>query len=265
MKPEQKREKDFVTVATKVSPEMASVLNLIARQKNITVYELMQLVCWFLVRYTSDRHNMSDEMNKLMMMFHNEVGWKDAFNRCNPTAETEVCEEILIMQQTGKSGFGAVKIQKPWMGAWLQTDNQLDIVERVLEVCLPAVYKHLRELADTMDCKRVGEALVALADDQTIEYLNEQTRREMEGAVKNDYGRAVEYGNRSKRIPHYTPDENPYHQQRIVFDDDDADTADREVHDFQGQYQYKPNEGEHRGNADEGFEYDGFRPFGVEP
>ena len=265
MKPDDKRERGFVTVATKVSPEMARVLNLIARDKGIKVYELMQLVCYFLVRYTSDRHNMSEEMNKLMMMFHNEVGWKDAFNLCNPSADTEVAEEILILQQPGKAGFGAVKIQKPWMGAWLETDNQLDIVERVLEVCLPSVYQHLRELTYNLDCKRVGEALITLADAKTIEYLNEQTRREMEGSVVNEAGRQYQYGQRTKRVPHYSPDENPYQQQTIHFDDDDGDTAEREVHDFQGEYRYQPGEGEHRGNADDGFEYKDFTPFGVEP
>ena len=67
---DNQKEQGFVTVATKVSPEMARVLNQIARAKGIKVYELMQLVCWFLVKYTSDEHNLSEDMQKLMILFH---------------------------------------------------------------------------------------------------------------------------------------------------------------------------------------------------
>lgn len=229
------KKKGFVPVATKVSREAARVLNLIAKKKGMEVYELMQLVCSFLVRYTSDQHNMSEEMNRLMILFHSEVGWKDAFNLCNPTAETEVAEEILILQQKGKKGFGAVKIMKPYMGTWLQTENALDIVERVIEVCIPSAYKSLRELATTKGCDRVGEALVSLADAQNVEYLNEQTRREMEGAVMADNNKALNYGAKTKQLHHRTPDSVAL-QQPIIFDDNDRTIADYESQDWEGEF-----------------------------
>ena len=233
---EDKNNTGFVPLATKVTREEARVLNLIAKKKHMTVYELMQLVCSFLVRYTSDRHNMSEEMNRLMILFHSEVGWKDAFNLCNPSAETEVAEEILILQQKGKKGFGAVKIMKPYMGTWLQTENSLDIVERVIEVCIPSAYQRLRDLAQDMGCPRVGEALIMMADDKKTELLDEQNRREMEGAVVTDTNRAIDYGNKSKQLHHRTPDSLAMSKQpTFQFIDDDKELAQYEAEGWEGE------------------------------
>ena len=250
---DNQKEQGFVTVATKVSENMARVLNQIAKKKGIKVYELMQLVCWFLVRYTSDEHNLNEDINRLMIMFHSEVGWKEAFNLCNPTVDNEVAQELLILQQPGKRGFGAVLVDKPFMGKWTQTENVNRIVERIIEVCLPDVYKRLRLLATEKDCKSLAEVLIMMADAQTIEWLNEQNRREMEGAANmHDYAGAIEYGKKHKRVPHYDPDSAE--QQRIHFEPDDVPDL-PELDD---------NEGEFKGNADDGL-IDGVRPFDVEP
>ena len=250
---ENQKEQGFVTVATKVSESMARVLNQIARAKGIKVYELMQLVCWFLVKYTSDEHNLSEDMQKLMILFHSEVGWKEAFNLCNPSADTEIAQEILILQQTDKRGFGAVMVDKPFMGKWTETENVNQIVERALNVCLPDVYLRLRRLATKKDMQIV-ELLVDMVDNETLEYINEENRREMEGAANmHDYAGAIEYGNKHKRVPHRTPDSLNL-QQKIVFDD-----GDREVVDYEAQGW----EGEHKGNSDDGM-IDGVRPFDQE-
>ena len=241
---ENQKDQGFVTVATKISENMARVLNQIARKKGIKVYELMQLVCWFLIRFTSDEHNLSEDINRLMIMFHSDVGWKNAFNLCNPTIESEVAQELLILQQPGKRGFGAVLVDKPFMGTWTQTENVNHIVERVIEVCLPDVYKRLRILATEMDCQSLVEVLVSMADTNTTEWISEQNRREMEGVSNmHDYAGAIEYGNKYKRVPHRTPDSVAnQQQQRIVFDDYDREVSDYEAKDW---------EGEHTGNADE--------------
>ena len=247
---DNQKEQGFVTVATKVSESMAHVLNQIARAKGIKVYELMQLVCWFLVKYTSDEHNLSEDMQKLMILFHSEVGWKEAFNLCNPSADTEIAQEILILQQTDKRGFGAVMIDKPFMGKWTETENVNQIVARVLNVCLPDVYMRLRRLA-TMKGVQVIEQLAEMVDNETFEYINEQNRLEMQGATMTDTGRGYAYGAKTKSLKHRTPDSLANSQQRIQFDDDDRDVADYEAQGW---------EGEHKGNSDDGL-VDGTRPF----
>ena len=62
------------------------------------------------------------------------------------------------------------------------------------------------------------------------------------------FGRAIEYGKRTKRKKHLTPDSI---QQHLVFGDDDREVADMEAKDW---------EGEHKGDSDDGL-IDGVRPF----
>ena len=222
----KQNEGKYKTVATKISPAMAEVLSAIAKAKGMEVYELIQLCCWFIVKMSSPEHNLSEELEKLMILFHNEPGWADAFNLCNPSAVADIEEEILILQQEGKHGLGAVKITKPWMGVWKQTECVEDIVERVIEVCLPGIYKRLRYLTTDLGCESIVDTLVTLADAQMIERLNEMNRQEYEEAANyTEGGRQLEYGQRTRQKKHLSPD-SPGFQTRIDFDEYDAGTID---------------------------------------
>ena len=170
-------------VGAKIHPDYADVLNAIAESKGMTVYEMIQMVCQFLVRSTSAQHNMSEEMARLLTMFHNEHGWHNSFNLLNPTAKTHIAQEVLILEQEGKKGFGAVMVSKPYMGDYQQTECVDDIVERVIEVCMPGVYKRLRHLAIITDCQSISQLLITLSDSQEIVALEDANRKEMEQAA----------------------------------------------------------------------------------
>lgn len=230
-------DKKFVNVGTKLPPDVAQTLVRVAESRGMKIYELLQLVCWVLVRATSDKHNLSEEINQLLIMFHNEAGWKDAFNLCNPTADNEIAEEILILEQEGKKGFGAVMIQKPFMGEWTQTENAELICNRVLEVCMPGVYTRIRKLIGSMKYNSLTELLIKLTDAQIILDLEEENRREMEAANNiADNGRAYNYGQRTRIKHHRTVDGEAARQQRIMFDDIDRETADNEVQEWEGEH-----------------------------
>lgn len=233
---EEQNTERFVTVSTKISAEAAEVLNRIAKSKGIQVYELLQLVCQVLVRATSDRHNLSDEMHRLLTLFHAEAGWKDAFNICNPTAETEVAQEVLILQQPGKRGFGAVMIDKPFMGTWAQTECTDDIVERIIEVTMPGVYRRIRHLSQAMECTSITDLLITLTDAREVAELEEADRREMMAANNlTDNGKEYKYGARTKVHHHRTPDGEAHRQQRIIFDDFDRSAAANETKEWEGE------------------------------
>ena len=128
MSEKKKDEGGYELLQTKVSTKAAERLNRIARNRGTTAYGMIQLVCQFLIRTASEEYNLSDEINRLLTLFHLEPGWKDAYNSCDPTAETEIAQEILILQQPGRKGFGAMMINKPFMGAWTETECIDDIV-----------------------------------------------------------------------------------------------------------------------------------------
>lgn len=223
---DQKDTERFVTVSTKITNESAEILNRIAKSRGIQVYELLQLMCQVLVRSTSDRHNLSDEISRLLTLFHSEPGWKNAYNICNPTAESEVAQEVVILQQPGKKGFGAVMVDKPYMGQWTQTMCVDDIVERIIEVCMPGVYRRIRRLSISMECESITDLLITLTDAREIAELEESDRKEMEAAGNfTDNGREYKYGARTKVHHHRTPDGEAARQQRLLFPDIDHETG----------------------------------------
>ena len=218
----------YVTVATKVSRDTANILNSIAEAKGIQIYELMQLVIQFIVRAGSTQHNLSDEIRRLLIMFTTQPGWKDAYNLCDPTAENSICQQILIMSQKGRKGFGAVMIDRPIMGSCTQTECVDDIVERTIEVCMPGVYRRLRSLAVEMECHSLSDLLILLTDSATVQALEDSDRREMEEAA--DY---VESGKskplspwKSRYVRHHRRDPdglaNDKRVQTIRFEPDDV-------------------------------------------
>ena len=88
----------FVTLATKVSRLAAEQLARIAKHKDMTIYELIQMVCDTLIRYMDDRHNLSEEMERAMSIFEHMVGWADALNLADPTVQKEVSQAVYIFQ-----------------------------------------------------------------------------------------------------------------------------------------------------------------------
>jgi hypothetical protein len=216
----------------------------------MTIYELIQMVCDTLIRYMDDRHNLSEEMERAMSIFEHMVGWADALNLADPTVQKEIAQAVYIFQDTNgeKKGFRAVMVDKPFMGQWTEDQNVMDIFERIFNICMPDLYMKLFRARILLGCNNVSEVINLLADAQVIIHLNDEYRKDFEDAGRTESGKAVEYGQRTKRKKHLTPDDI---QTNIVFDDDDREVADMEANDW---------EGEHKGDSDDGL-IDGTRPF----
>ena len=223
---------NYVLLQTKVKRREAERLDRIAKGRGTNIYGLLQLMCQFIVRTASGEYNLSDDINRLLTLCHLEPGWKEAYNSCDPTADTEIAQEILILQQPGRRGFGAVMVNKPFMGAWTETECVDDIIERIIEVCAPGVHKRLKRLCEIHESESILELLVLLTDAQVIVDLDEANRQEIQQADNiMSNGRAMVYGARTRRKKHYDPDTMP---QQIVFEDFDRDQGTEKLNDWEG-------------------------------
>ena len=250
MNDEQSNQDKHVVVATKLSRPAAERLAKIAKHKGMTIYELIQMVCDTLIRYMDDRHNLSEEMERAMSIFEHMVGWADALNLADPTVQKEIAQAVYIFQDANgeKKGFRAVMVDKPFMGQWTEDQNVMDIFERIFNICMPELYMKLFRARIILGCERVSEVISLLSDAEVIMRLNGELRTEFEDAGRTESGKTIEYGQRTKRKKHFSPDDIQTH---IVFDDDDREIADMEANDW---------EGEHKGDSDDGL-IDGARPF----
>ena len=242
MKEESKR---FEGLGTKIDPAMFEVLNACCDALGVDVYHLLQWFAYTIIRASAPLHELDPRIQKLLAMLESDAGWQQAFNIANPNG-LKVAQAILILEQEGRKGFGAVMVDKPFMSEARQTECVDTILERVTEVTMRGIYRRLRLMGAKMECQNLSDVLLTMIDAQTILDLDECFRAELPGMGDHaDNGRQVAYGKKSKAKQHRTPDSYAC-DQRIHFDDYDHEVSDYEVKDW---------EGEQLGNADDGYIY----------
>jgi hypothetical protein len=227
------KDERFEQLGTKIDPSMAEVLNACCDAMGVDVYHLLQWFAYTIVKASAPMHNLDPRIQKLMTMLDRDAGWQNAFNLCNPD-KLKVAQVVLILEQQGHKGFGAVMIDKPWMGAMMrQTECVDDILERVCEVTMSGIYRRLRVMGADMECNNLSDILLTMLDVQDL--LNAEERDAAEGPQMGDIaqnGKVLAYGKRTKRKKHFTPDTMP--TQRTIFDDFDRDQGTEKLNDWEG-------------------------------
>ena len=227
----------YKNVSSKLSKYSIERLTRIAQKKGMSIYTLIQMICDTIIRYMDDRHNLSEEIERAMAIFEHMTGWADALNLADPTVNKEVAQAVYIFQDADgeKKGFRATMVNKPYFGQWSQTDNVMDIFERIFNICMPELYLKLFRARIILGCERVSEVINMLADAEVIMHLNGELRQEFEDAARMDNGKGYGYGQKTKAKQHRTPDSLAM-DQRIKFDDYDREVADCEVKDWEGEF-----------------------------
>lgn len=230
-------------VSVKLSPDQYVLLNAICDALGVNTYQIFQMFFYTLCKAAAPMHELSPEIRKIMTLMETDVGWANAFNMANPN-HLHVAQAILILEQEGKKGFGAVMIDKPFMDKAPEMVDDIDphrndpqmtenvdyILERVTEVTMHGIYRRLRLMGGQMGCDNLSDVLLTMIDAQSILELEEENRIQMQGEAQfSESGRRIEYGKRTKAKHHRTPDGEANRQQCIQFTDEDRDLADMEV------------------------------------
>ena len=115
--------------ATKVNDYVKERLGRLCAKKGFTEYELLQMMCDCAVRYMDDAHNLSADMEQLMVTFEHMNGWADAFNLADPTVGREIGEAFYGTKDPSgkKHGQRCHWVYKPYFGDWQQSENVVNI------------------------------------------------------------------------------------------------------------------------------------------
>ena len=231
----QKPEDGYISIATKVPVWVANLLTILAKMRNMEVYELLQLLVNAFISAAKNSGPVSTEMRLLIDSLKMDAAWNNAFNFASPTAQNEIAQVVLILQQPGHKGFGLAQIDRPFISdASYVTYCVDDILERILEVSMKGLYQELRDIGNELGSESVRETLTILCDAQRLVNIDRQYQDEgPQMGNFSDYGRAIEYGKRTKRKKHLSPDDIQTH---IVFGDDDKKVADMEAQDWEGEH-----------------------------
>ena len=238
----------FEQLGTKIDPSVAEVLNACCDAMQTDVYHLLQWFAYVVVRASSDLHALDPRIQKIMLMLDRDAGWQTAFNIANPD-NLKVAQVVLILEQQGHKGFGAVMIDSPWMGKAPEmvsdldpqradpqmTENVDDILERVCEVTMRGIFRRLKKVGDELECRNLSDTLLTMLDLQ--DFINMTECDADEGPQMGDRaqnGRPIAYGKRTKRKKHFTPDTMP--TVGNLFDDIDHDAPAPEPKDWEGEH-----------------------------
>lgn len=210
------KEKHFEVLGTKIDPAMSHVLNACCDALGTDVYHLLQWFAYTIIKASAPMHHLDPRIQKLLTMLESDAGWQQAFNIANP-GRLRVAQLIMILEQEDRKGFGAVMVDKPFMGDAQQTECVDAILERVTEVTMRGIYRRLRLMGAKMQCENLSDVLLTMIDAQTLLDLDEGFRAELPGMGDHaDNGRQIAYGKKSKAMQHRTPD-SLARDQRIKF------------------------------------------------
>ena len=228
MKPKPTNKK-FEQMATKISPAAAEVWDAICQARQTDTYHMLQNFIYTMIRAAADPHALNPDIQKILTMLDTDAGWQEAFNLCAPNVKAKVSQVVLIMEQEGRKGFGAVMVNRPFMGHATMTECTDDILERVCEVTMRGIYRRLRLLGARMECNNLSDVLLTLIDSQTILDLAGDVQAEgPQMGDRADNGHEYAYGKRTKQTKRRTPDTLDL-QQHITFTEEDRQLADEVV------------------------------------
>ena len=220
------QESGMKNVSTKVPVWVADLLNLICASRGTDIYGLLKLVLEFIIETAKVSGPVPPAMQTILHMLKMDVDWNRAFAFSDPTAQMDVAQVILILQQhDGKrprQGFGLAMIDKPFLPG--ETPQMTlcvdDILERIAEVSMKGLYKDLRQIGVAYKSESLRETLTMMCDAQLIDHLNEMDAQEMPGLGNfHDFGKSME-AVKYKRKPHRTPDSLANSKQLKLFDSD---------------------------------------------
>lgn len=193
-------------MGTKVTQWAADAWNEICEALHTDTYHLLQQFIYAMIRGASQGHDVSPEIQRLLSALDLDAGWQNAINLCAKD-RLSIAQMILIVEQEGKRGFGAVMIDKPFMGETEQTENADVIFERICEVVFRQTYLKLRRLGTILNVRSQRELLERMLDEQIAVELQQQFQDEMPGmGDRAENGKPYGYGKKTKAKQYRTPD-----------------------------------------------------------
>lgn len=173
----------FKSINTKIAPDCYKKIVKLCRKRRVPIYELLQNMCDVIVRYMSDKQNLTPSMERAMNIFEHLTGWNgDGLTFANITTDPTITEALYIIKQPKKKGARVVLVERPWMGEFQEEVNVQRIFERIVCTAYPDRYRQLRRIGGTRGAQSILETLDALIADAVADEDNAEIRGQFEDA-----------------------------------------------------------------------------------
>ena len=159
--PTQAAGEEYKAIATKVSQQAAAMLDAVCRKNGITLYELLQTICDCAIRYMSDEHRLSNDLQRIMEIFFSELR-NSNFRISDYTQDPGIIEAILILGDRKHKGNRAVLVEEPFFGNTTENWNEPQQLEAYLSKVMPLLYRRIRMVGAELDTRTAYETIYML-------------------------------------------------------------------------------------------------------
>lgn len=223
---QEAKEQEFrnsIHLTTRVSPEVGAQLMAISKKYGTSIFHILRMFADCLIRLSDDRHNLSEDLMRIIRQFENIPGWSKSICLADDTQELGIVEAIYILRAPGKNGYRLCHVERPMMEGddkWNGTCNVQRILERFIEVMNPSLYRHLRLLAVKLDTTSMLDTIQRIADEFMENPDEVELRLQFEG---NDWHKGAQMTDRTRYKRSYTHGMDYMEKQMGLFDDDDEE------------------------------------------
>lgn len=163
-----KLENKVVQLQTKVSSEVYGRLEAICKNYGFSIFQLLRMLCDCIIRFMDDKHNLNEDLVRIIRMFENLPGWKTSISLAEGFGNMGIVEALYIIRKPGENGYRLVMVERPTIDndpdGWQCTMNVQRIFERLVEVTNPSLYRQLRSIAVDMELESLYDLVNRLSN-----------------------------------------------------------------------------------------------------
>lgn len=135
---------ELKTVATKVTPHCHELLERICAKRNVSIYNLLSMFIDIIIRYMDDRHNLSTEIERAITLFDDFPLKRKMLCIADSMDSLEAITAVYILGSRSRQGQKAVLVERDAFDRLTEDWNTSHIIDKVMNVCCPSLYKKLR-------------------------------------------------------------------------------------------------------------------------
>ena len=214
-------EKADIVVNTKVTPSSFAQLKSICKKYGFTVYDLLQMLLDCIIRYMDEYHNLSEDLRRIIRMFEDMPGWKNAFRLTEPMDDVEIMEAFYVLRHPrGKGAPRIVHVVRPVLDGddlgWLVTCNIQLAFDQFIKVINDSFYRHLSQLSVELGNESILDTIQTIVN-LYKENPNDEDMRQM--FADNDWHENAKMHDRQQYKRGYSHGMDYMDSQQSLFED----------------------------------------------
>lgn len=214
-----------IVINTKVTESSLKRLKAICVKNGFSMFDMLQMMLDCMIRFMDDRHNLDENLVRIIRMFEGLPGWRTALRLTDDMTDAEIMEAWYVLRHPQGTGSPRiVHVTRPMLDGdpenWTATYNIQEQLERFIELTNESLYKHLKIVSEELGSPSFIDTIHRIAD-AVVENPDEiELRLQFEN---NDWERGAQLYDRTIYKRPYTHGMDYIETQQTLFDKEEEE------------------------------------------